>query len=210
MYLSDKEQRDLVKDWWRNYGTTILIAVVVFLAVNFGWRAWRHYTVQRQESASIVYSQMIDAKSRQKDTEFELFANQLKQKFSSSAYASFASMMLAERAVAQNQLANAKSNLSWVLKHSSKEPVRELAKVRLARILLAANDSKAAIELLKQDHSTFYEAARYTILGDALLASHDEQGAAIAYKTAMKYAAGNKVFPPLLKFKASEFHATEK
>jgi predicted negative regulator of RcsB-dependent stress response len=201
MYLSDKEQKQLLKDWWKNYGTTILLAVVVFMVVNFGWRAWQHYAWQRKENASIIYSQMLDAKVQQKDTEFSLFAEQLKQKFSSSVYAGFAAMMNAERAVAQNNLAAATRELTWVLKHAGKEEVRELAKVRLARIMLATNDGKAVISLLKQDHSPFYSVARCEVLGDALLTEHDEQGAALAYQQAAQDAAMQKLSSPLLRFK---------
>ena len=46
--LSNKEQADLVKAFWNDYGRWISIAILIGLLVGFGWR-WHNNHEQKQQ-----------------------------------------------------------------------------------------------------------------------------------------------------------------
>lgn len=184
-YMSDKEQAQYLKDLWKKYGTTILLAILVFMAVNFSWRYWLQYKTQQHEHASIIFSQMTTAQAQNKPNEADLFATNLKTNFPRSAYASFAAMMLAKEAVNNNNLTAAKDNLNWVIHHSWKKELTELAKVRLARVLMADNKPQGALDLLQKDRNQLYLPLKYEIIGDALMAQNNATEAKIFYQKAL-------------------------
>lgn len=209
-YLSDKEQAQLLKDLWKKYGTTILLAIVVFMAVNVSWRYWLQYRTQQHERSSILFSQMTTAQTQNKKAEATLFATNLMKNFPRSAYASFAAMMLAKDAVNNHNLIEAKTNLNWVIRHSWKKEFSELAKIRLAKVLIADNSPQDAFNLLQKDTNKLYLPAKYEIMGDALVAQHKEQDAVGFYQKALDLTKTNKdeknIQPvsPLLRIKAEQ------
>lgn len=184
-HLSDKEQAQLIKDWWKNYGTTILMAILVFVVVNFGMRYWQQYAVKQKGFASIAFSQMLEAGAQNKKDEFKLFAHDLMKNFPRSSYASFAAMLLAQKAVDAGNLDDAQKNLDWAVKHAKQTELRELARVREARILLAMHKPQEALALIKQGTDKFYAAAKHEITGDVFLAENNKKEAAANYRKAL-------------------------
>jgi predicted negative regulator of RcsB-dependent stress response len=57
-HLSDQEQKQMLKDWWKEYGSAIILAVIVFFAGNYGLRYWHGYKVKKEEAASFAYTHM--------------------------------------------------------------------------------------------------------------------------------------------------------
>ena len=206
-YLSDKEQAQILKDLWKKYGFTILLSILIFLSVNFLWRYWLQYQTQQHERASIVFSQMINAQTQNKTSEAELFATNLMKNFSHSAYASFAAMQRASEAVKNNNLATAQTNLNWVINHARKGELSGLARIRLARVLIADNKPQEAFSLLEKNTSTLYLPAKYEIMGDALIAQNKPQEALTFYRKALEQNdnSNKDALPsPLLKIKSEQ------
>jgi predicted negative regulator of RcsB-dependent stress response len=200
IYVSEKEQIQLMKDWLKEYGPTILTAIVVFMTVSIGWRYWQQYTTRQKSLASIAYTQMFTARAQHKSEEAQLFANNLVKNFPRSPYASFAAMILAQEAVAANNLAEAKKNLLWVMQHASRDELRELARIRQARILLAQNKPEEVLLLLAQGKSSMYAAAKEEIKGDAFSMQHNRQEGRAAYVKALQYGSFGS---PLLQMKSA-------
>jgi len=190
--LSDKEQAQLLKDLWNKYGVTILLAIVVFMATNFSWRYFAQYKTNQQEKASILFTQMLNAQVQNKKPEAALFAENLMKNFASSSYSSFAAMMLAKDAINTSDLASAQTNLTWVVKHSGKKELSELAAVRLARVLIAENKSQDAINLLEKNTNALYLSAKHETMGDALMAQNKAKEAATFYQKAIANSTNNK------------------
>jgi|GEM_PF-327693 len=215
IYISNKEQVQFVKDWWKKYGTAVLTGVVAFLVVSVGTKYWRQHVARQGALASIAYSQMIAAQAQSKDDETKLFAERLIKDFPRSPYASFASMMLAKCAVNENNLIAARKYLHWVVRHESRDELRELARLREARVLLAEGKPKEALNLLQEGNSLVYAAAKHEIMGDAWLAQqdahanmdksdHGKKNAVINYRKALRDDDG-KLASPLLQLKAEQF-----
>lgn len=204
MQLSDQEQKQLIKDWWKQYGNSILIAILVFAVANFGWRYWQQYQNRRLEAASVTYVQMMNAHDSKKDTEVNLFAKHLMQDFASSPYASLAAFMLAKDAVQANNLNLALEQLNWVIAHARDHYLIQIAKIRAARILITLNKAQDAFNLLTKVDAPELLTAVAEARGDALMALGNRDAAAKSYKEALD-AANQEAASPLLKLKLEQF-----
>lgn len=204
MPTSDKEQIQMVKDWWKQYGTTILVAVLVFAVINFGWRHWQQYKHHRIDRNSTDYMQMLVAFDQQKKDEAKLYAKRLMQDDSKSAYASLAALMQAKVAVQAGDLKLAQEQLQFVIKKSSDNTLCQLARIRSARIFLATKQPQEALKLLATVNDDAYKAEINEISGDALLALGKALEAKQAYQKA-KDGIIKDAKSPLLQLKMQQF-----
>jgi predicted negative regulator of RcsB-dependent stress response len=202
-YLSEKEQIQLLKNWWKEYGPTIIATIVLFLALSTGWRYWQQHAIKQKVTASTIYSQLIETHTQKKSAETKAFAENLIKNFSRTPYASFAAMLLAKDAVAENKLDDAHKQLTWVIENSKQEDLRELARLRAARILIAENKPQEAITLLQHGKKSMYAAAKQEIIGDAI-AAQQKPDAIAHYRKALDETSKDVTTPaisPLLKMK---------
>jgi predicted negative regulator of RcsB-dependent stress response len=203
-YVSDEEQLQKLKDWWKKYGNTIMIAVIAVIALSFGLRYWQQYKTHSAQQASVIYEQLLEADIAKQPANVKLFAQHLMDTYSSSPYASFAAMMLARNAANANDLPTAEQNLQWVLNHSNSKDLRQIARVRAARVLIAENQLDQALALLQKVDDKAYEPIIGEIKGDIYLAKNDKKMALQEYQNA--FAAANKigVSSPVLAIKLSQ------
>ena len=60
-YLSDEEQVEALKRWWKENGTSIIAGLVIGLGGVFGWQAWGNYQDRTGKAASQSFNQMLNA-----------------------------------------------------------------------------------------------------------------------------------------------------
>lgn len=203
-YLSDKEQIQIIKNWWKKYGNTILLSVILVLGASFGWRFWHNYKNKRAAQASVLYEQMISANTASKISDFKLFATHLIKDYASTPYASLASLLLAEQAVNANNLALAKQDLQWVIEHGSNDSFQQIARIRKARILIADQQLQPASQLLQQvDDKAFMPAINET-RGDIFAAQGDKTKALQIYKQALHEVTQKSVMRSMLEMKINQ------
>jgi len=80
----------------------------------------------------------------------------------------------------------AKAQLQWVMEHSPSDDLRDLARLRLAAVLLDEKAYDEALKLLDAKHSDAYEAQYAAMRGDLLLAKNQAAEAKAAYKLALE------------------------
>lgn len=201
--MSDKEQIQMIKDWWKNNGTTIMVAILIFLIGNFGWRYWQNFSAQKSERASLTFTELLNAKVQNKTAEVRLYAKHLMQDFSGTYYADMAALSLAKEDVNVNNLNAAYDDLTWIFKHSHTNNIKQIARIHAAKILLAENKPKDALNMLAViDDNAFLSLIDET-KGDVLLAMGDKNAASAAYKDAKAAMAKDAtVQSPLLKMKS--------
>lgn len=154
VHLSEEEQLEVLKRWWKEYGKTVVIALVVAVAGYFAFNAWQDQQREKREAASTTYEELLQIVSSEqavgetgKTTAVHL-ANQLKQADSSSLYAHNAAFVLARLAVAEGNLEEAATQLQWVLNNKPALATEQLARLRLARVLLSQKNYDEAEKLL--------------------------------------------------------------
>lgn len=205
MPMSDKEQIQIVKSWWKEYGYYILFSMLIFIVAKFGWDRFQQYKHLHMEQASVIYTQMLDTIDQKKLEESKLFGERLIKNYSNSTYASFAALMLAKDAVQAGNLKLAQEKLQFVVKKSPSDILRQLALIREARVLIAMGKPNEAINLLTSSDNKNYMAEVSETFGDALLALGKTDEAEKAYRKAKHINADKVPQSPLLKMKMQQF-----
>ena len=59
--LEEQEQVDDLKAWWRQYGTSVLVAVLVGVLALSGWTLWKRYELGQLGQASALYESVVRA-----------------------------------------------------------------------------------------------------------------------------------------------------
>ena len=201
IYLTEKEQIEQIKKWWRQYGKLTLLSLVVVLALVFGWRAWTKHETQIAVNASVAYEQLFTVMTNNDTAAVTTLAQNLMTNFQTSPYAADAALILAKVEVQQNNLAGASTNLRWVLENAKNNAVRQVARLRLARIMIAEKQAPDALTLLDTIDDPTYVGAIDYVKGDAFLAQGNKAKAREQYRLALQVLPDNTVITPLVAMK---------
>ena len=109
-HLSDEEQLENLKKWWREYGVVAITVVTLSVGGYFGSVFYKERQQSQAEEASVLYQQMMEVAlvspdQTLNDTEYKLaegLASQLKDSFSGSQYARYAALLMAKIFVEKN------------------------------------------------------------------------------------------------------------
>ena len=58
-HLTEEEQLEVLKRWWKDYGKTVVAAIVAAVVVYFAWTAWQDKQRVKAESASSQYDTLV-------------------------------------------------------------------------------------------------------------------------------------------------------
>lgn len=200
-YLSDKEQIELFKTWWKDYGRGIALAVVLGLGIGFGWRYWNARQLQNEATASALYQQVLFSDEKGDVSTAVQTASLLTEKFSSSPYSSLASLLLAKDAVANNNLTLALVKLNWVIANSKEARLRQIARIRAARIFITQKQFDQATAILAIVDDKAFAPMIAEVRGDIFSAQGKKAEASKEYDLASKGMQDAGVSDPLLQMK---------
>lgn len=184
--LEEQEQIAELKSWWREYGNYVMVGVAACALSFASLQGWRFYKQSQATGAVILYEQMDQAERAGDRKKVRDIATQITAKYGATTYAAYAALSAARAAAEAADLAGAKTQLQWVIDNSKEEEVRDIARLRLAGVLL---DEKKYDEALKQlDAATAkeFEALVADRRGDVLLAQGKKDEAKAAYAQAWK------------------------
>jgi predicted negative regulator of RcsB-dependent stress response len=85
----------------------------------------------------------------------------------------------------RNDLKGAQAQLQWVVERSSSDEFRDLARLRLAALLLDQKQYDQALKQLAEKHAAAFDAQYEALKGDVLVASGKPAEAKAAYKAAL-------------------------
>lgn len=183
--LEEQEKLDELKDWWKRNGTTVMLAVAVFAAVVAGMQGWRVYQNSQQRQAALAY-EAVQSGVRGKDTKrIREAAGQLIEKYPGTPQASRAALLAAGANFESGDAKSAKAQLQWVVDHAKEEGARDIARLRLAGILLDEKDYAEAMKTLDASHEKAFDGLFSDLKGDVLAAQGKVADARIAYQAAL-------------------------
>lgn len=209
----DEEQLENLKRFWRDYGTPILVGVVLAIAVFVGWRFWHNSRVEQASKAATVFQDMLVAVQRSQlntedkaaNTDVQRLGKTLKDDYAGTPYALSASLLLARQAADRNDYKEAEKQLRWVLEQKPGEAERILATTRLARVLAAQKQYDAALALLnEEDDAAGFVPTIEELKGDIYQAQGKIAEARKAYETAALALQERKERRPILELKMSD------
>ena len=187
--LEEQEQVEELKAWWRQHGG-LISAVVLAVAVGFaGWQAWRWYQASQAAQASVLYDTVSKAAQANDAKALRDAAGSLVENYPRTLYASMGALVAARHYFDRNDLKTAKAQLQWVVERAPSDDFRDLARLRLAAVLLDEKAYDEALKLLEAKTAASYEAQYAAMRGDVLLAKNQAGEARAAYKLALEKSA---------------------
>lgn len=223
-YLSEQEQIEAIKNWWRRYGVSVLVAIALAAASYGGWQLWQNRQAQSRADAAALFQSMEQAfllaqKSPQEQKEqqiatFRHLGEQLKSDYPTHGYARFAAWLLARQAIESADYQAAEKEYEWVLAHLDNGWLKgedsnfgAISRLRLARLKLAQQQHDEALELLNLVTGSAFQPQQSEIKGDVLMAKGDLAGAVDAYEQALTATAMDDPLRQLTEMKLDDVKA---
>ena len=186
--LEEQEQLAELKAWWKQHGNRIL-SIVVAVAVGFaGWVAFRSYSQSQSMQASVLYDSLAKAAQANDAKALRDASGTLVESYSGTTYASMGALLAARYYFDRDDLKSAKAQLQWVVERGSSDDFKQLARLRLAAVLLDEKSHDEALKLLEDKPAGVYEAQYAALRGDIHVARNQAAEAKAAYQLALEKA----------------------
>jgi predicted negative regulator of RcsB-dependent stress response len=188
-YLSEREQVDRIRQWWKQNGAFIIVGVGGGLLALAGWNWWQNYQLNRAEQASAIYSVLAEAAIEDRLDEVRLGVERLSAAHGRSPYLQQGRLALAATLVRADEKAAAAAELERVMNDATDPQLKLLARMRLARLLVSTGDHERALSLVRGVEGGAFAAAFLEIEGDVLAERGEVGPARDAYRKALDRAA---------------------
>ena len=169
--LTDDEQVEALKKWWKENGTAIVIGIVIGIGAIIGFWKWTKYTETQALAASALYDEFIMAVTDDKLDASSHYAS-LKKNYEGTSYAALAALRMAAIDYGKEDADKAVEYLRWATAHPGHDSIEHIARVRLAKILVTKNELDEAEKLLKDVSEPAFDAQYAVIRGDI----HNKRG----------------------------------
>lgn len=199
--LEEQEQIAVIKDWWGTYGNWVTSGVLALVIGIAGLQGWRYYRAQQSSSAAMLYSQLDTADKANEAKRVQEIAATLASSHPSTAYAGMAALRAAKSFVTGNDLANARQRLQWVVDNAKEDEMRDIARLRLAGILLDEKKHDEALKLLDAKHVAAFDGLYADLRGDVLALQNKRAEARAAYQIALEKTDARSSYRPLVQIK---------
>lgn len=199
--LEEQEQIAVIKDWWRQYGNLVVLVLVVASLTASALYGWRYYRNEQSLAAVTLYQQMGQAERANDAKRVRDIAAQIVDKYASTPYAGMAALAGARASFGTGDLAAAKKQLQWVVDHARDDEMRDVARLRLAGVLLDEKNYPEALKLAEAKPVESFAALYADMKGDILVAQGKPADARTAYQLALNKSAPQSQYRTLVQLK---------
>ncbi|OOZ35635.1 YfgM family protein [Solemya velesiana gill symbiont] len=205
IHLSEEEQVEALKKWWKENGISVAAGVVIGLGGVFGWQYWNKHQDQVAEEASYQFEQLNTSVAAGLNEPALKQAEVLIGSYQDSSYAIFAALDAAKVMLEQGNSAGAQGHLQWAMDNAEDPSLKQTARLRLARVMLGNGDTDGAEGVLAQAPMDGYQGEVAELRGDIALAKGDQAGARAAYQQALDNQVGSSA---LVRMKLNDLAVT--
>lgn len=188
-YKTDEEKAEELKAWWKENGKYVIIGIVLAIAILFGREYWQKSEANKVNNSSALFYQEQNSPDETTATSYALT---LKNDYPKTPYASMVAMDQAKSLAENGDYTKAETELQWVLDNAKDPELLSIAKLRLARVLVAQEQLDQAEALLTNDElPAAYSGLVNDIRGDIYAARAQSDEARQAYERALETSQGN-------------------
>ena len=184
--LEEQEQVAELKAWWRQHGNLIVGTVVAAALAFSAWQGWRWYQASQAGQAAGYYEAVAKAAQAGDPKALRDATGTLIESYPRTLYAAMGALVAARFHFDRNDLKSAKTQLEWVVEKSPSDDFKDLARLRLASILIDEKAYDEALKVLDAKHGAAYESQFAALKGDALVAKNQRAEAKAAYQLAIE------------------------
>ncbi|MDD2915023.1 MAG: tetratricopeptide repeat protein [Gallionella sp.] len=207
--LQEQEQIDALKAWWKDNGTKLLAMLLAATFVFGGWRAWQYYQHKQSGEAVTLYTELVNQLASNDAQRVNDAAAAVMDKYASTSYASRAALLAAQVNEQGKDAARAKTQLQWVIDHAGEAGLKDVARLRLAAVLLDENNHADALKLLEAGHSASFDGLYADLKGDVLGAQGKPVEAKAAYRLAYDKTDAKNMYRNLIQMKMDAIGETK-
>jgi len=167
---TEEENTEFLGSLWDKYKYLILLSVVLLGAGIFGWESWSQNRLSNLQDSADMYESFINSLNDD-DSDQKVLADQIIKKYPNTLYADLVTFHLAKISVEEEDLNKAEEHLMWILqRHDSKwgsdfDPIEATARLRLARVLVANDNSNKALAIINDSENM--SSSLHEVKGDA-------------------------------------------
>ena len=191
-FESEDQQIEAIKKWWKENGVSLLLGLGIGVGALLGWREYLAYQTDHSAEASDLYQAVQAQVSQNRLDEAHINkADTIRNEYPDTPYAALVSMAQAKHEFENGNIDAALMHLRWASENSTETDVQHVAKLRLARILIAQKQYAEAEAILLADHPAAFTAGYEELKGDLYVAKGDIGQARGAYDKAINATEGN-------------------
>jgi predicted negative regulator of RcsB-dependent stress response len=185
-YFSDDERVQALSKWWSENAIGMLVGLVLVIGGVLGWRWYVEHTAATEEAASSLYQHYLELRSSTTATpaDRDAVVATLDTEYRKSAYRIFTLFYRAHDAADANDYAKASEWLETALTDAKDDLLRDVARVRLARIQIQLGKPDEALETLRKVSGSGFRSYVEELKGDILAGQGKRTEALEAYQAA--------------------------
>lgn len=186
--LEEQEQLATLKAWWKDNGAKVLAAVAAVAIGVAGVQVWRNWQAGQAQQAATLYDSLLKALQTNDAKALRDAGGTLVESFPRTLYASMGALASARYYVDKGDAKSARAQLQWVVERSPSDELKDIARLRLAGLLLDDKAYDEALALLEAKHAPAIAAQYAALKGDVLVAKGQPAEAKAAYRAALEKA----------------------
>jgi predicted negative regulator of RcsB-dependent stress response len=199
--IEEQEKIDGITAWWNKYGTAVIILLTAFLVTVGAMQAWKYYQQQQAQQAADLYVLLQQVKTSDDAAKINDAAQLLTEGFPSSGYASRAALIAAQADVVAGNNKRAMQNLQWIIDHAKEPALHDVARLRIAGILLDEEKYDEALRILNAQHGETFAGLYLDRKGDILFASNKISEARLSYQASIDKLSKNSNYYNIVQMK---------
>ncbi|HKT94374.1 MAG TPA: tetratricopeptide repeat protein [Paraburkholderia sp.] len=184
-YHDEQESIESFKAWWTQWGNATTWVVLIVLLALAAWNGWNFWQRRQAAEAAVLYDQVQQAANGSDKAMLTRVASDMEDRFGGTAYAQMTALGVAKALYVAGDTAGAKAQLQWAADHAKDEEFRQVAKLRLAALLLDEKAYDQGLALIPQPDSGPFKGIVADGRGDLLAAAGKRDDARAAYKLAL-------------------------
>jgi len=182
---SEKEQIEEMRAWWAEYGRYVIAGVVIAVGLLFGYNQYERSKLAAEVEASVLYESLAEHVAAGELEDAETVAAELATDYANTSYAPQSKLAMAKLYMDKNRDQDAADVLRELIAMRGNRELRNIGRVRLARILLYQDKPQEVIDMLADLQDNAFGGMYAEALGDAYAALGRVEEAGDAYRTAL-------------------------
>lgn len=199
--LQEQEQVDAFKHWWKDNGKGVILALALVLVIFGAMKGWHAYKDKQASDAATLFAELSKQVGSNDPKRINDAAAAVMDKYASSAYAPRAALLAAQANIQAKDNAHAKTQLQWVIDHSGEAALKDVARLKLASLLLDEKNYADALALLNAPHPDSFAGLYADLKGDVLSAQGKSEEARTAYQQAFEKIDAKSPYHSLIQMK---------
>lgn len=199
--VDEQERIDALKAWWNKNARFVTILVTIAAITLAGMSGWRYYQNKQNAQAAILYSALQESSKARDIKKARQISGEIIDKYAATVYAPRAALIIARDNFESGDFQSAKAQLQWAITHAKQPEIKDLARLRLAAILLDEKKFNEAHILLNTKHGNAFAGLYADLIGDVYQAQGKAKEAQVSYQLALNKLDQKVAYRQLVQFK---------